>query len=238
VQPIVSLMADLADLAPAGRVEHLLSSMARIFGARMTSSGVAELMPDETLRPVAVQSFGLEQCDRTRLAELMYDSRGSQLPMAPYLAGKIRSREQSEWTFDRRAAFDDHEWYHSPVSMEYCRALRVDECLYAISLVPGAPQAVGFGLSRPWGDRRPFTSLDRKLLELLLLGTRNMFLPRGPRLPRRQRQVLELLLAGRSVKQVAFELEISVHTAEEHVSALYRKFNVSGRHELMARFVK
>ena len=76
------------------------------------------------------------------------------------------------------------------------------------------------------------------MLCLLLQATQSFLIHRPPKLPRRQQQVLDFLLTGRSVKQIASELQISVYTAEEHVSSLYKRFNVAGRHELMARFVR
>jgi len=58
--------------------------------------------------------------------------------------------------------------------------------------------------------------------------------PMAPRL----RQTLELLLAGDSEKQIARKLAISPHTVHAYVKSLYRKFNVSSRGELLARWVR
>jgi len=57
------------------------------------------------------------------------------------------------------------------------------------------------------------------------------------RLSARQRQTLYLLLEGRSEREMAQDLGISVHTAHAHVKSLYLLFSVSSRPELMARFV-
>lgn len=57
-------------------------------------------------------------------------------------------------------------------------------------------------------------------------------------LPPRLQQTLELLLAGDSEKQVARKLAISPHTVHAYVKMLYRKFDVSSRGELLARWVK
>ena len=54
---------------------------------------------------------------------------------------------------------------------------------------------------------------------------------------RRQRQVLEFLLAGDGEKQVAAKLGISKNTVHNYVTALYRHFDVSSRSELMAIFI-
>jgi len=57
-------------------------------------------------------------------------------------------------------------------------------------------------------------------------------------LPPRLRQTLDLLLRGDSEKQIARKLELSPHTVHVYVKSLYRKFEVSSRGELLARWVK
>lgn len=105
---------------------------------------------------------------------------------------------------------------------------------------------VGVSLHR-LGDARPLAPRQRAILRLAVeelshLAKRGHFvlpdLSRTPDLPPRLRQVLDRLLAGRQPKAIAHELRLSVHTVREHVQRLYRHFGVSGREELMARFVK
>ncbi|HEV7302161.1 MAG TPA: LuxR C-terminal-related transcriptional regulator [Tepidisphaeraceae bacterium] len=57
-------------------------------------------------------------------------------------------------------------------------------------------------------------------------------------LPPRLRQTLAGLLEGDSEKQVARHLNISPHTVHVYVKALYKRFNVASRGELLARWVK
>lgn len=52
---------------------------------------------------------------------------------------------------------------------------------------------------------------------------------------RRQEQVARLLLAYYSAPAIAQALTISSHTARHHVEQVYRKANVSGRHELRTK---
>lgn len=51
-------------------------------------------------------------------------------------------------------------------------------------------------------------------------------------LTRRQREILGLLLLGRSMTQIAASLGISEHTANDHRKAIYRRIGVSSRSEL------
>ncbi|MCU0750783.1 MAG: helix-turn-helix domain-containing protein, partial [Akkermansiaceae bacterium] len=57
-------------------------------------------------------------------------------------------------------------------------------------------------------------------------------------LPKRQREVLELMLRGFSAKEIAVYLGISRHTVNDYSKALYRHFAVSGRAELTALFIR
>jgi DNA-binding NarL/FixJ family response regulator len=59
---------------------------------------------------------------------------------------------------------------------------------------------------------------------------------RAPLAPR-PRRVLALLKAGRSEKEIAGQLGISVHTVHTHVTAVYRHYGVCSRSELLALWV-
>jgi DNA-binding NarL/FixJ family response regulator len=58
-----------------------------------------------------------------------------------------------------------------------------------------------------------------------------------PGLSRRHEQTLEGLLAGDSEKQIAHKLGVSRNTVHVYVTALYRRFDVSSRGELLAKFL-
>ena len=58
----------------------------------------------------------------------------------------------------------------------------------------------------------------------------------GPLSPRLQ-QTLQSLLAGDSEKQVARKLGLSPHTVHVYVKKLYRRYGVSSRAELLAKWV-
>jgi DNA-binding NarL/FixJ family response regulator len=54
-------------------------------------------------------------------------------------------------------------------------------------------------------------------------------------LSRRQRETLQLLLEGHSAKTIASKLDLSVHTVNEYIQAVYRAKRVQSRGELLAR---
>ena len=53
-------------------------------------------------------------------------------------------------------------------------------------------------------------------------------------LSRREREVLQLLAAGESNRQIARRLGLSTHTVERHVANLYRKIGARGRADATA----
>lgn len=57
------------------------------------------------------------------------------------------------------------------------------------------------------------------------------------RLPARKREVLELLLAGDSIKAIAAKLNLSRYTIGDHVKEIYKHFEVESRSELLAKFI-
>lgn len=109
--------------------------------------------------------------------------------------------------------------------------------------------------------RRNAADLDRQIAPLFLeeAGRILDMLVEGPRVPMdesllassqsgfttlpgevvhlspRQRQVLHLLLVGEAPKRIAYGLSLSVHTVNEHIGEVYRRFDVGGRAELMVK---
>jgi len=60
----------------------------------------------------------------------------------------------------------------------------------------------------------------------------------GMSMGRRHKQTLELLLAGDAEKQIAGKLGLSRHTIHDYVKAIYRRFGVNSRGELLALWVQ
>lgn len=115
-----------------------------------------------------------------------------------------------------------------------------------LSLYPVAPQVISaVGVNRRSG--KPNFSTREVTVLHLMLGQID-WLHRAPAqvpanddtllgLPRRQREVLIHLLSGASGKEIAARMEISTHTVADYTKALYRRFRVSGRVELLRKFM-
>ncbi|MEM8875194.1 MAG: LuxR C-terminal-related transcriptional regulator [Planctomycetota bacterium] len=92
----------------------------------------------------------------------------------------------------------------------------------------------------------PFGPAERELMELMVCAVaplidREMFRDETPEtfggLSPRQTDVLRHLLTGMSEKEVARALHRSVETVHNHVRAIYQRFEVNSRGELMAKFI-
>ncbi len=86
--------------------------------------------------------------------------------------------------------------------------------------------------------KRRLVALFCKMLGDQIPGADGVRLNSGPPLARRQRQTLELLLDGKSEKEIASGLSISKNTVHVYVKNLYKRFGVSSRAELLARWVQ
>jgi DNA-binding NarL/FixJ family response regulator len=111
---------------------------------------------------------------------------------------------------------------HDPPTRK--RRLLADLCRLIGDEVNGNGNAAGNAKSN--GDEHAWRPSDR----LIALETRG--------LSQRLEQTLRSLLDGDSEKQVAAKLGLSQHTVHVYVKALYKKFGVSSRGELLARLLK
>jgi DNA-binding CsgD family transcriptional regulator len=157
------------------------------------------------------------------------------------LAGHQKTRFA---TWFRRERVEDGRWYAAPAVSEARRSGEVDDFIATSALVgPGVLQ--GFVIYRPWGAK-PFAPRERRIarlfhaqvLRLIHVGRSSPGeSPDGQRpLSPRVRQTLEMLLTGDSMKQIAAKLGISPHTVNDYTKALYRRFDVSTRAELINRY--
>jgi two-component system response regulator DesR len=102
-------------------------------------------------------------------------------------------------------------------------------------MAPAAAKAAGASgfISKESDARQVVTAVRRVGLGM------TMFAPKAdqpePLLTEREREVLELIAAGSTNKEIAEELYLSPHTVKEHTSALYRKLRARNRAEAVQR---
>jgi len=152
---------------------------------------------------------------------------------------------QSWVTVRRQDMVDDQTYYAAPHYRDFRKQLDCDDYVVSIRMVDLPRRPEGIQVDRPHGAER-FGMREVAILKLLhdeiapLVGVRlatEEHLCRDG-LSKRLRQTLELLLEGRSEKEVAREMELSGKTVHEYVGMIYKHFRVSSRAELMAYFIR
>jgi DNA-binding CsgD family transcriptional regulator len=133
-----------------------------------------------------------------------------------------------------------------PAFMDIKHSGRISDGAVSLVRQPTDPSRIaGFGMHQ-FGNAGRLTPRQKSLIafateevqRLIELG--HLVLPPTAegRLSDRLQQILDRLLTGHAPKSIARELGLSVHTVRDYVKKLYRDFEVSGREELMAKFIK
>ena len=147
-------------------------------------------------------------------------------------------------TTTRRQLIGDDAWYPSFSVSELRRFAGVDDFVLS-SVALGSGLLHGFIIYRPWGAPPHFGLRERRLMRLfhtwLLRLYKKSLAVQVPQevaeLPPRVREMLDLLLAGRSVKEAAARMGVTRHTANDYAKVLHRRLGVETRSELLARYL-
>jgi DNA-binding CsgD family transcriptional regulator len=241
VRKVCRLVGECRDL---GRHEeqwrqHSNEGIARLLGARASNGGKINWQ-----RPLGIIHFessvvtGFTGSEAAVFAPYMRERDPRQDPIFANL-GKVRGRVVTRC---RQELVADRAWYRSVSFNDYRRVVGVDHCIYTLCRLRDENAYGLIGLHRAVGDP-PFVVREARLLQLFheelgrLIGTDLECDSEATRLSPRLRQTLDCLLNGDSEKQVATRLGLSVPTVHQYVTALYRRFGVSSRGELLARFI-
>ncbi|WP_437313015.1 response regulator transcription factor [Sorangium sp. So ce385] len=246
MRQLIRLIAEAQEI-PANhpeRQKHLISGLLRILGAVVGGSVV-----DCDFRPGGRGAFTaivLEGWDSTTLPalEVLAQSGSAFNPGLRELMRVSPARISATTTAMRQELIDDRLWYGSPYVEHHLGPAHLDHALY--STRRGATPSVvhGLGMYRAKNER-PFDEEDRSLLHLFHLECESMLRAPTPmiddvlraQLPRRERQTLDLLLGGRTDKEIAERLGISRYTVNQYTKSIYRRFGVGSRSMLLARLL-
>lgn len=219
-----------------------------------TLSGIANLLDadiwmwtctraDSTGNPVPVAMVGggwRDEQQHLALVNCLARSEVHQLIYNPMLA-QIRAAHTG-LTRTRRDLLPDNQFRDTEMARSiYPPTGMVD---FMLSVVPLENNGFsGLGVHRAIG-KPMFGNRERCLMHLMFseldwLHRHKADVPASdhvPGLPERQRQVLLFLLSGLSSKQIADQMGLSLHTVNDHLKSLHRRFNVSSRGELLSKF--
>jgi DNA-binding CsgD family transcriptional regulator len=244
IRSVYRLIGECRDLSADARqwYTHAMDGLRRLVGAQVVTTG--ETQGWSTGRPYAPLILDLGwsgEAERYRWQQWFEEC---ELESDLVLARLCRLGRVNVTRY-RRQLVSDREWYTSLNYNEYRRISRVDDCLLASYFFPDGDGNLAFSLHRPPGDPA-FGEWERRLVHWFLheLGPlvgptlRSMREPPACELPPRLQQTLECLLDGDSEKQVALRLGLSRQTVHDYVKALYRRFGVCSRAELLSRYLR
>jgi len=190
--------------------------------------------------------------DPTRLGFDLYLQNGAHLELDRHIgAGNLGAdpctpemtrRLGTNFSIFRKQIVPDRVWYGSEFFNEVRRPCRADDMLCSQVLVPASRRLNGFGFGKWLGER----SYGEKEARLLLLfheeleylwspSTRAAEVAALPRLSPRQAETLTLLSGGKSRKEIAAALGLSIHTVHDYVKALHQRFESTSTPEMVKR---
>lgn len=228
---------------PANWREHFFNGLRSLVKAQVVIGGEMRGFddPNQQFQAMGIRRVGWEseQAERswTEYAESTPMERTPEYP-------RLRNFTGDMVTLQRDDIWHDRDWYRSKTFNNVHRVCGIDDYVISIRRVPRLGHFTSLFLHRSV-DAPTFSRRDVALVNLLHQEVGEMIgaelaaaaEPGLRKLTPRQRDVLDLLLDGDAEKQIASTLGISRPTVHEHVTALYRHFEVSSRAELLALFI-
>ncbi len=251
---VIRLVREVCDRwdDPAAWRRHLLQGACSLLDGNVGMM-IADRSPSRTAfgRPFVTSVVGIPAPLVASVSQAIsqFENRGYEecaKDVMPGIAALHSALNGQGWVTAARDQFTSLSEFHSRQSfVSFRRQLGCDD--YVVSLrivdVPRRPEAIV--VDRP--HRAPqFGPREVELLRVLhdeiaplvgvRLATENHLCRDG--LSKRLNETLTLLLDGRSEKEVARDLKLSVRTVHDYVTMLYEHFQVSSRAELLAYFIR
>jgi DNA-binding CsgD family transcriptional regulator len=245
VRDAYRLIGSCRDLGgdPASWQARMLEGLRRLIGAAAAIGGEGRLVgPDrQIVVPLSSVQSGLDAHGQKVLAAYLRD-RG---PAADAFIRVLRPASARLVTRTRRQIVSDAAYYRSLVFDKYLREAAVDHRIASSYQTLEGRTISMLHLQRGLGER-DFSPRERRLLHFFhgelgpLIGKQLVSVaePGPDRLSPRLRQTLACLVEGDSEKQAAARLGLSPATIHQYVTALYRRFGVRSRGQLLAHVVK
>jgi DNA-binding CsgD family transcriptional regulator len=221
---------------------HMLEGLCRLIGAAAATGGEGIWRrPHRALEAISAFGTGFDVRGRELYAEYMRQVTPGGDPVFRALQ-RVAARQV---TRTRKQLISDSAWHRSVVWNEFQRPAKIDDELTSVFQIDSAGAMGAIVLHRAPRERE-FSARDRGLLSFFhaelgpLMGRMltSASEPRMESLPPRLRQTLACLMEGDSEKQAASRLGLSVATTHEYVTALYRRFKVRSRAQLMAHVIR
>lgn len=159
-------------------------------------------------------------------------------PIAVVLGGKLLTEAPDEEHFTALAkeiGVDEHKYVSEAQKIRIIPSDQFEVITEALFQVVNSISSIAYAkriLSKSGMDYK----IQRNIAieELLFLNCEKVDIP----LTTREFEILKLIVKGKSNREIAKELFISVHTAKAHVSSILEKFSVEDRTQVAVKAVK
>jgi DNA-binding CsgD family transcriptional regulator len=239
VRQLLQLIAEAKHVRSSSQAHarRLLEGLARIVDARAGSS-----LTDHHFEPHAPSrlsdqiGFGW----RSRRAHKALTTVGTVAhPLVIAMQREVSQGAGASLTVLREDLVADNAWYESPwVRHTLAPREPIDSSLMSIIRLDAGSRVHAISLYRS-ADAPRFDDADAQLVELFhqeYAHSLSNLDAEQRALSAREQQTLELLLEGRSDKEIASELGISRYTVNQYNKAIFHKAGVHSRSELLARW--
>jgi DNA-binding CsgD family transcriptional regulator len=244
VRDAYRLIGECRDLGsdPALWQTRVLEGVCQVVGASAGAGGEGIFArPVHPIRPFSFLDIGFDTRGRERLVAYRREIG----PEGDPIFRAIRNTLGLVVTRTRSQLVSDAEWYRSASFNYYRKPCGVDHCLTSVCRVSDDGAVSVITGHRGIGER-DFSPREVRLMEFFhaelrpLIGRQLVSASEpGPwTLAPRLRETLACLMEGDSEKQVAARLGISHATVHQYVTALYRRFGVQSRGQLLAYVLK
>lgn len=246
IRSVFRVLGNVRDLRDdhAAWQSHAIESLAPMLGAAQgTSLRLEHFRPGGPLRLADMVHAGWSNPANAAMWEDVL--RSGNVTADPQIAAAVNIPDPVVAVL-RPQLVPDEQWYGGPIVHDWLRVTETDGHVCGWFRLGGErDEVLGFTFHRYWRDRAA-TERQRNVLRLFIEELRQLWAegklgsmrPRAdPLLSPRERQVLDRLAAGDTVRQAALFLELSPRTVEDHVKALHRKFGVKRRGELLAAYL-
>jgi len=241
---LVRLLADVV-VTPGGiamQKRCLMEGLKDVIDADYWLWNVARLARDEAPTAISVL-HNLSDHQFALMADDNYSNKASRLH-ADKLVELTRTHEHWTRTIGQIVELEDWEdtelyrWYRDHLDFEHS----IMSC-YRLPDDDGLGSCVGFHRGKGCD---PFTPREIRMVDMVTREVEwlhRMGVPeqedgqRTMELSPRLRTVLTMLMDGQAPKQIARNLYLSDHTVRGYIKDIYRHFDVSGRAELMRKFM-
>jgi DNA-binding CsgD family transcriptional regulator len=226
---------------PALWHRRMLEGLFRLFGAILASGGEGWWdRPSQPIQPISAYSASADPA-AVNAVEAYHRA---QATSSDLIFRAIQTRPGRLVTVTRRQLVGDRGWYGS-LSAEYRRIGGIDHVLTSVFQLSDSRAISAIALNRAIGDR-DFSPRERRFLHFfheeigrliggpLVSATEPDLMHLSPRL----QETLAYLLQGDGEKQVASRLGLSTATVHQYVTALYRRFGVQSRAQLLVRVLQ